>query len=195
MPIPSFTSGYPPDGSSLGQTKSTIRDNLDGTFQTLAIDHFDNNNANAGKHKFSHYVSGADATTGAGEGALYCKTPTSGTNLFWRFANNNANILQVTNGYFSNSANCIVPLMAGMIMQCGFIASAGLNTPVLFHIPFDVLTVPYSISLTGRRAASDPGGTDAWVVSGSITNAGFTIFNSGNHTFDGWYWTAIGTKA
>ena len=47
MSIPTYTQGYPPDGSSLGQTKSVIRNNLDGTFLTLAVDHVDNN----GHHK------------------------------------------------------------------------------------------------------------------------------------------------
>ena len=43
MGIPAYVPGYPPDGSSLGQTKSTIRNNLDGTFQTIAVDHINNN--------------------------------------------------------------------------------------------------------------------------------------------------------
>ena len=43
MSIPAFTPGYPPDGSSLGETKSVIRNNLDGTFLTLGVDHINNN--------------------------------------------------------------------------------------------------------------------------------------------------------
>ncbi len=43
MAIPIYTLGYPPDGSSLGQTKTTIRNNLDGTFLTLGGDHVNNN--------------------------------------------------------------------------------------------------------------------------------------------------------
>jgi len=60
MPIPTYTPGYPPDGSSLGQTKATIRNNLDGTFQTLAVDHVNNNGQPgsnpAGYHTVIHEV-------------------------------------------------------------------------------------------------------------------------------------------
>lgn len=43
MSIPTYTLGYPPDGSSLGETKPVIRNNLDGTFETVGIDHVNNN--------------------------------------------------------------------------------------------------------------------------------------------------------
>lgn len=46
MSIPTYIPNYPPDGSSLGQTKSVIRNNLDGTFETIGIDHFNQNGQN-----------------------------------------------------------------------------------------------------------------------------------------------------
>jgi hypothetical protein len=67
MPIPTYTPGYPPDGSSLGQTKSTIRNNLDGTFQTLGVDHVNNNGSPggnpAGYHTVIHQVPQTNVTT------------------------------------------------------------------------------------------------------------------------------------
>lgn len=54
MGIPSFTQGYPPDGSTLGNTKSTIRNNLDGTFLALSVDHRDQNESNPGYHTIIH---------------------------------------------------------------------------------------------------------------------------------------------
>ena len=60
MTIPTYVSGYPPDGSSLGSTKTTIRGNLDGTFLTLGVDHVNNNgspgNNPAGYHTIIHQV-------------------------------------------------------------------------------------------------------------------------------------------
>ena len=60
MAIPTYTPNVPPDGSSLGSTKADIRDNLDGTFQTLGIDHINNNGEPgtnpAGYHNIIHQV-------------------------------------------------------------------------------------------------------------------------------------------
>jgi Putative tail fiber protein gp53-like, C-terminal len=67
MPIPTYTPGYPPDGSSLGQTKSTIRNNLDGTFETLNVDHINNNgqpgSQPAGYHTIIHQVTQTNVST------------------------------------------------------------------------------------------------------------------------------------
>lgn len=79
MPIPTYTPGYPPDGSSLGQTKSTVRNNLDGTFQTLAIDHIDNNgnpgSKPAGYHKIIHEVTQTSVSTIAGVNQVFSGVP------------------------------------------------------------------------------------------------------------------------
>src|SRR5258706_888795 len=91
MSIPTYTPGYPPDGSSLGQTKSVIRNNLDGTFQTLGIDHVNNNGQPGGKpagyHTVIHSVpQGSNPATVAGYGQLFAKTINSFTTvhaLFW----------------------------------------------------------------------------------------------------------------
>ncbi len=79
MGLPTFTQGYPPDGSSLGQTKAIIRDNLDGTFLTVAVDHVDNNGqpgANpAGYHTIIHEVPQTNVTTVGGYNQLFCGVP------------------------------------------------------------------------------------------------------------------------
>ena len=81
MPIPTYTPGYPPDGSSLGQTKSTIRNNLDGTFQTLAIDHVNNNGQPgsnpAGYHTIIHQVSQTSVSTVSGVNQVFSGVPGS----------------------------------------------------------------------------------------------------------------------
>jgi hypothetical protein len=79
MPIPTYTSGYPPDGASLGQTKATIRNNLDGTFQTLGIDHVNNNgqpgSQPAGYHTVIHEVSQASVSTVSSYNQVFAGVP------------------------------------------------------------------------------------------------------------------------
>lgn len=79
MPIPTYTPGYPPDGSTLGQTKSTVRNNLDGTFQTLAVDHVNNNGQPgakpAGYHTVIHQVPQATVSTVAGYNQVFSGVP------------------------------------------------------------------------------------------------------------------------
>lgn len=83
MPIPTYTSGYPPDGSSLGQTKSTIRNNLDGTFQTLNVDHVNNNGQPgsnpAGYHTIIHQVTQSAVTTVTGVNQIFSAIPNTVT--------------------------------------------------------------------------------------------------------------------
>ena len=79
MPIPTYTPGYPPDGSSLGQTKATIRNNLDGTFETLAVDHVNNNgqpgSQPAGYHTVVHQVPQTSVSTVTGYNQLFSGVP------------------------------------------------------------------------------------------------------------------------
>jgi hypothetical protein len=81
MAIPTYTPGYPPDGSSLGQTKSTIRNNLDGTFETLAVDHVNNNGVPgsnpAGYHTIIHQVTQASVATVSGYNQVFSGVPGS----------------------------------------------------------------------------------------------------------------------
>jgi hypothetical protein len=79
MAIPTYTPGYPPDGSSLGQTKSTIRNNLDGTFETLAVDHVNNNGVPgsnpAGYHTIIHQVPQTNVDDCAGYNQIFSGVP------------------------------------------------------------------------------------------------------------------------
>lgn len=81
MPIPTYVPGYPPDGSSLGQTKSTIRNNLDGTFETLNVDHVNNNgqpgSQPAGYHTVIHEVSQSSISTVSGYNQIFSGVPGS----------------------------------------------------------------------------------------------------------------------
>lgn len=126
MSIPTFTPGYPPDGSSLGQTKVVMRNNSDGTFQTLAVDHINNNGQPGGRpagyHKVIHMVPQAGNPAAIpGYGQLFGKTVNSFTNdeaLFYETGNGlvqqltvNLTPLATTTGY------TFIP--GGIIVQWG----------------------------------------------------------------------------
>lgn len=142
MSIPTFIDGYPPDGSSLGQTKAVIRDNLDGTFLTVGVDHINNNGQPgmnpSGYHNVSHMVPQAsDPSAVTGYGQLYSKTISSDQALFWETGNGivqqlTANIdpTVMRNGYTF--------LPGGLILQWGYVVNATKNsvTAQLFNIPF-----------------------------------------------------------
>ena len=74
-----YNRGYPPDGSSLGQTKLIIRNNLDGTFDTVAVDHVNNNGQPggnpAGYHTLIHQVSQTSVSTVAGVNQVFSGVP------------------------------------------------------------------------------------------------------------------------
>ncbi len=75
MGIPSFTRGYPPNGSTLGNTKSTIRNNLDGTFLAFSIDHRDQNESNPGYHDLIHQQTQTSVNTVAGINQVFSGVP------------------------------------------------------------------------------------------------------------------------
>ncbi len=141
--IPTYNSGYPPDGSTLGQTKSVVRNNLDGTFQTLGIDHVNNNGATsnglsgkpAGYHNIIRSVpQSGNPSAIAGYGQLYSKSindVTTDTALFWETG---AGLIQqlTTNVTPSASSNGYSFLPGGIIMQWGIKNSPGTSGTVTF---------------------------------------------------------------
>jgi|WetSurMetagenome_2_1015567.scaffolds.fasta_scaffold20470_2 hypothetical protein len=66
MSFPAYTPGYPPDGFSLGNTKTQIRNNLDGTYNTLDVDHQNTSEPNPGYHAIIHGQNQTTASTVAG---------------------------------------------------------------------------------------------------------------------------------
>src|SRR6202000_935722 len=156
MSIPSYTQGYPPDGSSLGQTKSTIRNNLDGTFLTLAVDHIDNNGDPgtnpAGYHKVVHMVPQAgNPAPISGYGQLFTKTVNSFTSdeaLFWETGNGIVQQL-TTNINPSATTNGRSFLPGGIIMQWGAVNSPGSSGTVAFNATFP--SSCFNIQLTARN--------------------------------------------
>ena len=164
MSIPTYVKGFPQDGSTLGNTKTQIRQNLDGTFETLAVNHFDNNDPNAGQHMFIQMPNSSVAPPGM-NGANECDLYNGGSSMGG--ANNffflppastslsdsiqitrNEQPLQVTNGFSW--------LPGGILIQWGQVNFGGMITGnVNFNTDtnsvFSIVTTPFG-ALSGNSS-------------------------------------------
>ena len=209
MSIPPYVLGYPPDGSSLGSTKLQVRSNLDGTFETLGVDHYDNNGNNAnsptttgtsGYHAVIHMpIQSADPSTIGLTGQLYVKQVTSTGNtdeaLFYK--SGGGRLTQLTtnvNGAGNTtvaSANGYSPLQGGVLMQWGNSTSnvASPNGTVTFPIAF-----PNNIFGVQICVLQNSNSRRGWHLN-TITTSGFTAYiqdENGTSVANTFYWTAIG---
>lgn len=194
MPIPTYTPGYPPDGSSLGQTKATIRNNLDGTFETLAVDHINNNgqpgSQPAGYHSVIHAVpQGGDPAAVTGYGQLYSKTINSVVTdqaLFWETGGGIIQQLTVNlTPSASNNGQTFLP--GGLIMKFGTASgsSAGaFNVTYASAFPNNLFSLNVSVAKAEVPTQYD-------IAPGFVTTAGFRLVIANNGAFNV-YWIAIG---
>jgi hypothetical protein len=203
MPIPTYTPGYPPDGSSLGQTKATIRNNLDGTFQTLNVDHVNNNgqpgSRPAGYHTIIHEVPQTSVTTVTGYNQLFCgvpgtlavdsvttpNVPPNGDTQLYSLTGMGG-LSQLTGNSASQNG---YSWSGGILFQWGFVAQTSSSTvavtfPVTFPRNF------FNVQVTRTRASTSPGDNSMWVIT-TPTTSGFSIKNDDGHMW-GYYWFAIG---
>jgi hypothetical protein len=201
MPIPTYTPGYPPDGSSLGQTKAVIRNNLDGTFQTLGVDHVNNNGSPgsnpAGYHTVIHQVTQTgDPTTVTGVNQLYSKVVRGDTALFMKSGNG---IVQQLSGAFTAGASGSVTLPGGIIMKWGVNSAPTSGT---FPDGQATGTVTYATAFPGASfvvltSMINDGTTLHSAGSTSVNTAGTTTgfswqFASESSDYTGFYYLAIG---
>jgi hypothetical protein len=202
MPIPTYTPGYPPDGSSLGQTKSTIRNNLDGTFETLAIDHVNNNgqpgSQPAGYHTIIHQVPQSSVTTVNNYNQVFSgvpgtlivngvTTPTippGGDQQLYSLTGAGA-LSQLTGRSAASNGYC---WCGGMLFQWGVTIQSTANINVTFPVAFP--NNAFNVQATPLRAIGTFT-TDFSVT--SLVNSGFTINNANSATTGlAYYWFAIG---
>jgi len=198
MAIPSYTPGYPPDGSSLGQTKATIRNNLDGTFLTLGVDHINNNGAPgsrpAGYHNVIHIVpQGSNPSPISGYGQLFSKSINSVITdeaLFWETGSgiiqqltSNVAPLPATNGYTF--------LPGGIILQWGLVNSPSGTGTVNYNIPFPANIFNVQTTLVSKAGGTSQSNTVA-PISGTINQSSFQYNFTGSTSYVAFYWVAIG---
>lgn len=214
MPIPTYTPGYPPDGSSLGQTKSTIRNNLDGTFQTLAVDHINNNGQPgtqpAGYHTIIHQVPQVSVATVSGYNQVFSGVPgtlivngvttpaipSNGDTQLYSLTG--AGALSQLTGY--NAAQNGYMWVGGLLLQWGrktLTGSSGERATILFNtanvnFPNNVFNMQATlICKAGGTSSSD---NTLSIVNGSISNTSFQYqYNgSGGGNYPAFFWLAIG---
>jgi hypothetical protein len=193
-----------PDNPSADRPLMT--ENTNSISGIIAVDHVGFDLNNGGYHTVIHSI--PFSTTGtnppknqpvvspaatAGFGQIFTAQINDGINpdeaLY--FESGGGRVTQFTRNFTpTNAANGSTFLPGGLILNWGQIPASSSSTyPALFIQPFTVL--PYSIVITGQRAGSDPGSSNAWVINSSVTTNGFQIFNDGAHNF-GWNWIAIG---
>lgn len=212
MSIPTFTPGYPLDGQSLGDSKAAIRDNLDGTFQTLNVDHVNNNGAPgsnpAGYHTVIHEVTQTTATSIPGVNQVFSGIPGSlsvDATLTPAVPNNgdtqlysltgSGGLSQLT-GYDRSVSG--YQWLGGVLMQWGLAPGIGSDTvsPILFPIPFpsgitaNVLSITVTSTITGIPVSGS--NASRIIITGSVSSTGFSTRTPRNIGDQGLYWLAIG---
>lgn len=190
MAIPNFTSGIPQNGQSLGNSKPIVRDNLDGTFQTLSVDHQNQNSPNPGYHSVIHFQNqGSDPADVPGVLQLYSKnagvSPTP--ELFFRPPGAAAGIQ--LSAFFTPTAatNGASFLPGGIVMQWG-----------RFNVVTDPGIVPFNFSFSGApyivNATLQSGAAESILrlsIAPTSTGFNYSIDNPGGPTVI--HWLAIGS--
>lgn len=207
MSIPTYRPGFPQDGSSLGSTKTQIRNNLDGTFLTLGVDHINNNGApgtgTPGYHNVVHWQDQGSLNPSpiAGVTQEYTKTDTNSIQQKWleSTAGNTYQQTRMIDGSFATFAQNIVNyngninmiggwtyIAGGMLLQYGIRVTSMAGGIIIFPTPFTV--GPFMIQLTPFTTDD----TIKVVVNSAVnpTATQFQYLSSGNAT--GTYWLAIG---
>lgn len=196
MSIPTYVLGYPPDGSSLGNTKAQIRSNLDGTFLTLSVDHQNANQPTPGYHNVIHMLPHAAPAAIPNVGQLLQNVANDGfaTDTTFFFETGLGLLLQLTRNIQPIVAtNGTTFLPGGLILQWGIVvtpfatpvgtvnfATANKNFP---NNCFNVQTTMIGTSGTANIVQ---------VTNFTNTNFGWKFTGPAGTSFTGFFWTAIG---
>jgi len=196
MSIPAFTQGYPPDGSSLGQTKSVIRDNLDGTFLTLGVDHINNNgqpgSLPAGYHNAIHMVNRTEPATVAATGELWCTKANDGyadDTLFFQKTGGGLKTQLSRNIAPSATANGYTFLPGGLILQWGSSTAVQSSATNVITFPIAFTVNVFSVQAT---VVTDDNSTIRFSLLNAATLTNFTTTQTNSSHFTRLYWLAIG---
>jgi hypothetical protein len=207
MGIPHYSQGYPPDGSSLGNTKTVIRGNLDGTFLTLGIDHVNNNGSPgsnpAGYHTIIHQVTQAAPPANiVGVNQVFALVPPSGIPDAVNpqlFNLTNSVLSQMTGG---NPANNGYTWFAGFLIQWGIFKfttvsghEAGVVTLATSNVNFPNNNFVVIPQLQVNNSSVNTNSNTIAINAKGLTTFEY-VFNSSSSTgtsqYPGFYWIAIG---
>ncbi len=207
MAIPPYTAGYPQDGSSLGSSKSVIRNNLDGEFQVFSVDHFNQNGPTPGFHQQSTYPNSSFApTTVSGQLALYSKAISGNSALYSIRDGDPTTETQITTTAFTAplvASTGYTYLPGGLILEYGlFTYSFPSGTPdkgtKIVTFPLTFPNNVFNIQLTAKATSTSPNSPlTLYVTNIAGTLDKFTVFYLNNSSaasgsFADFYWTAIG---
>lgn len=191
----------PNSGQSLGQTRDQIRTNSDLLKQSLAVNHYDLDQSNVGKHKFVEMpVQAAAPTTVSGELALFSKTVSAISQLFIirdgvagtekPLTAGDTSQAQFAVNTVAYSANCNggwTFLPGGLILQYGRRTTPTSSGTVTFPIPFPSGNAPFSIVVTNERDSA----RSANINSSGLSSTSFNYFMETNGSV-ALNWIAIG---
>jgi hypothetical protein len=211
MSIQPFVLGYPPDGSSLGNTKVQIRNNLDGTFLTLSQDHVNNNGEpgtnTPGYHTIIHEVTQARVDNVTGVNQVFSGVPgtlvvngvttsavhNTGDTQLYSLTGNSSGLTGLSQLTGSVDGSSGYQWIGSFLMQWGFFGGVN-NTNsvgVGFTIPFPRATVR-NIQITNLFSSSSPPVIASGILNGSIDANGFTWVGTKTTQLTAIYWMAIG---
>jgi hypothetical protein len=196
MSIPPYQLGFPPDGSFLGQTKTTIRNNLDGTFLTLAVDHINNNGQPgmqpAGYHKAIHMVQQTPPTAVPNVGEIWCSTANDGYStdtIFFQKTGLNLNAQMSRNFAPVAAANGYTFIPGGLVLQWGSTTAVQNSSSTTVTFPIAFTANVFSVQLTVQ---TDDNSTIRLSLLNTPTLTQFTTSQTSSTHFTKLYWMAIG---
>jgi hypothetical protein len=201
MSILTYVEGFPMDNQSLGASKVQIRNNLDGTFLTVGVDHINNNGLPgdnpAGYHNVIHIVpQGSQPAPVPGYDSLFTQVPPSGvpadgnSQLF--YFNNAGGLVQLSGAFLLNPG---FAWAGGILFQWGVTAPSDLiitpvslnNPPNNFPFPNNIFTIQVIKSPTPVTVIPVDGNA-IYIPIPSISKSGFSIGNP-NPLTNGHPWT------
>jgi len=189
MAIPPYQLGYPPDGSSLGQTKTTIRGNLDGTFETLAVDHINNNgqpsrpSGSAGYHNIIRIVQNSTPSAIGAIGQLFNTAVTNayGTDEILYYLTGGNQLQQLTLNITPNQAiNGYTFLPGGFLLNFGLAMNIASGTVISLNKScltacVNVQATPLQVSNSRTFVYTDTYNPGNFKVTISDANGGATV--------------------
>ncbi len=194
MSIPTYVEGYPQDGSSLGNTRVQIRKNLDGTFETLSVDHQNQNETNPGYHAVVHWeTQGSDPLTVSNITQEYTKTDSNSIQQKWLFSTGGKAYQQtrMIDGDFStfgtNPGWTYLP--GGLILQYGVDTSVNNVPGSTINYP---ITFPNSVFVVVCTVQTSSSATIRFSLANAPGNGSFTTTQTASPSFTALHWYAIG---
>ena len=171
-----------------------IQNNMQQLDTSFGVDHIPfSTTPNNGKHKKVTLIVQPDPTPTLGQGVAYCKAAgfASEAQLFWTFAGLGTP-LQITGSQFATGAtNGYVPLMNGLLLQWGVIATVGAVTPVTFNtLNVNFTTNCFIVNVTPNVAAVN--NSQQFTILSKTINGFVLGTNSGYAIGSNFFWWALG---